>query len=171
MTTAYLGLGSNLGDRHAMLAAALAFLAEHVRVTRASSVYETAPWGRTDQPSFLNCCVVIETTVDAVALLRLAKDIERRLGRVTAEHWGPRAIDVDLLLFDDERIATPDLAVPHPRLLERAFVLVPLAEIAPDAAIAGTTLSVRAALAALARTPNDVVKSGPPIETPPGAAR
>lgn len=170
MAPAYLGLGTNLGERHAMLASALALLAEGVRIMGTSSVYETAPWGRIDQPPFLNCCAAVETTLDPAALLRLAKDIETRLGRVAGERWGPRAIDIDILLYDAARIATDELVVPHPRLVERAFALVPLGEVAPDAPIAGTGLTVRAALAALARLPGDVRLVAPPIATSPRAA-
>ena len=160
MALAYLGVGANLGDRWSSLRAALDALARDLTVRRVSSVYETAPWGKLDQPAFLNCCVAVETERRPRELLRLAKDIENRLGRVPSERWGPRAVDIDVLLYGEERVVAPDLVVPHARLTERAFVLVPLSEIAPDARIAGTDLTVRASLARVARTPGDVVRVG-----------
>lgn len=163
VTVAYLGLGANLGDRLSSLHRAIDELAAGVAVRATSSVYETAPWGRADQPAFLNCCAAIETDRGAHALLRLAKEIETTLGRMPSERWGPRAIDIDVLLYGDERIVTATLVVPHPRLTERAFALVPLAELAPDLPIPPARASVRAALAALARTPGDVRRVAPPI--------
>lgn len=132
MATAYLSLGSNLGDRLAMLAEAVRRLGtQAVRVTGVSSVYETAPWGKTDQPAFLNLVVELETDLDPHSLLRHILAVEQSLGRVRLERWGPRTVDIDILLYDDEQIATPDLEIPHPRMADRAFVLVPLLEIAP----------------------------------------
>ncbi len=171
MTIAYIGLGSNLGDRAAMLAAAIDALAAHTSVTAVSSVYQTAPWGRRDQPTFLNCCVAIETSLAASDLLAVLMEVEMWLGRVREERWGPRTIDLDLLLFGDEVIASADLSVPHPRLAERAFDLVPLAEIAPTARIAPGGTTVREALAALAREPDDVRRVAPPIVPRSGTAR
>lgn len=143
MTTAYLSLGSNLGDRPGYLAGAVRGLeAAHTHVLRVSSVYETAPWGKTDQPAFLNMAVAIETILSPHELLRHILSVEQSLGRVRMERWGPRTVDIDLLLFGQERLASPDLEVPHPRMAERAFVLVPLLEIAPH-------LPYQAALAAL----------------------
>jgi 2-amino-4-hydroxy-6-hydroxymethyldihydropteridine diphosphokinase len=164
MALVYLGLGANLGDREASLRAAVVELAGHVTVLETSSTYETAPWGRRDQPAFLNCCVAANTSLAPHALLALLKQIEARLGRVPAERWGPRVIDIDLLLYDDVRIADRDLVVPHPRLAERAFVLVPLAEIAGDVRIPGTALSVREALGRLSREPDDVRRVGDAID-------
>lgn len=163
MTVAYLGLGANLGDRAAALRGAIDALATHVDVIATSSVYETAPWGGVHQPAFLNCCVAIDTHLDPDALLTLVKRIETALGRVPSERWGPRAIDIDVLLYDEERVTSERIVVPHPRLVDRAFVLVPLVEIAPDAPIAGTTLTARAALDALPRIPDDVRRVAPPI--------
>lgn len=171
MTVAHIGLGSNLGDRAAMLAAAVDALAVRADVLAVSSVYETAPWGRLDQPPFLNCCVAIETPLVADALLARLKEVEAELGRTRGERWGPRAIDLDLLLYSGSVIRTPGLVVPHPRLLERAFVLVPLAEIAPDVPIPGAGLSVREALAAVPRSPDDVRVIAPPIVPRRGTAR
>jgi 2-amino-4-hydroxy-6-hydroxymethyldihydropteridine diphosphokinase len=128
----YLGLGSNLGDRDAYLRAALIALAPYVQVTRVSSVYATAPLHVTDQPEFHNLAAEGETRLAPDALLRAAKEIERQLGRTAGPRYGPRVIDIDVLLYEDMVLRTPDLIIPHPRLAERAFVLVPLAEIAPE---------------------------------------
>ena len=134
--TAYLGLGSNLGQREQNLANALKSLAEHPQVTveRSSAIYETAPWGYTDQPDFLNCVLEIATTLEPVPLLELAKRIEQQLGRQPGVRYGPRLVDIDLLLYGDQvvAVADPDLQIPHPRLEQRAFVLVPLAELAAE---------------------------------------
>jgi 2-amino-4-hydroxy-6-hydroxymethyldihydropteridine diphosphokinase len=133
MRTVYLGLGSNLGDRLAHLRAAVAALAPMVDVRRVSSVYDTAPQLVTDQPRFLNAAVMGETTLEPLALLRAVKAIEARLGRAPGPRYGPRVVDIDLLLVDGVTLATDELTLPHPRLAERAFALAPLAEIAPDA--------------------------------------
>lgn len=132
---AYVGLGSNLGDRAAMLRAALERLASLGKILAASSVYETEPWGKTDQPRFLNAACILETELEPRDLLHGLARIERELGRdrLAEERWGPRVIDLDLLLYDGRVENTDALAVPHPRLHERAFALVPLAEIAPEA--------------------------------------
>jgi dihydropteroate synthase/2-amino-4-hydroxy-6-hydroxymethyldihydropteridine diphosphokinase len=131
-STAYLSLGSNLGDRLQNLRDAVAALERAgVLLLDLSPVYETAPWGLTDQPPFLNMAVAARTSLEPRALLRLLQQIERDLGRLPAERWGPRLIDIDLLFYDDLVIEEADLVVPHPRLHERAFVLVPLVEIAP----------------------------------------
>ncbi len=131
---AYLGLGSNVGDRLANLRRAVELLGDRVGVTvvRTSSVYETEPVGPA-QPDFLNAVAEVATTLSARELLRACLEAEAELGRVREERWGPRTIDIDLLIYDDERIDEPDLTVPHPRMHERGFVLVPLAELAPDA--------------------------------------
>lgn len=171
MTRAYIGLGSNLGDRAAMLRAATLELAQAVTVAVVSSVYETAPWGKRDQPSFLNACAAVDTTLAPRDLLALLLRIEAGLGRRRGEPWGPRTIDLDLLLFGDEVISSRDLLVPHPRLTERAFVLVPLAEIAPGATIPPARTTVREALERLTREPGDVRLVAGPIETRRGTAR
>lgn len=129
--TAYLGLGSNLGDREANLRRALSLLGEKVEVTALSSVYETEPWGYTEQPHFLNMTCGLRTALAPHELLAHAQDVERRLGRVRTLRYGPRTIDVDILLYGDLVVDTPDLQIPHPGIPERAFVLAPLAEIAP----------------------------------------
>ena len=131
MHTAYLGLGSNLGDRLATLRAALDALAPHSAVHRVSSVYDTAPQLVEDQPRFLNAAVCGTTSLEPLELLYFVKAIETALGRVPAPRYGPRALDIDLLLVDDLVLDRPELTLPHPRLVERAFALVPLAEIAP----------------------------------------
>lgn len=130
MTAAYLALGSNLGDRLANLRAAVAALEERgIAVTARSTVWETPPVP-TDQPPFLNAAVAVETSLEPAALLRELKAIEHALGRRPGPRWGPRPIDLDILFFGDERIDTPVLTVPHPRLAERPFVLAPLSDIA-----------------------------------------
>ena len=134
---AYLGLGGNVGDRMAALTEALALLdaTPGMRRVSCSSVYETEPWGVTDQPAFLNLAAGFETTLSPTDLLAAVKSVEQAVGRTETYRWGPRVIDVDILLYGDEMVnsAEPDLQIPHARLAERAFALVPLAEIAPDA--------------------------------------
>jgi 2-amino-4-hydroxy-6-hydroxymethyldihydropteridine diphosphokinase len=133
MTRVYLALGSNLGDRLANLRAAVAALEERgIAVAARSSVWETPPVPA-GQPPFLNAAVAAETTLDPPSLLRELKAIERALGRRPGPHWGPRPIDIDILFHGDARIETPELAVPHPRIAERAFVLAPLSDITSGA--------------------------------------
>lgn len=131
--TAYLGLGSNVGDRLASLERALELLGATggITVVQCSSIYETEPWGVREQPRFLNAAVEIQTSLEPGALLSAGQEIESRVGRVKTFRYGPRAIDVDILLYGSLVIdwQTPDLQIPHPRMVERAFVLVPLAEI------------------------------------------
>jgi 2-amino-4-hydroxy-6-hydroxymethyldihydropteridine diphosphokinase len=130
--TVYLGLGSNLGDRNANLLAALDRLGEFMRVERVSSVYETEPLLVEEQPVFHNLDCRGLTGLEPLPLLRALKRIERDLGRVPGPRYGPRLIDIDILLFDDLLLTTAELTIPHPAMLERAFALIPLAEIAPD---------------------------------------
>lgn len=136
---AYLGVGTNLGDRMGNIREALRKLRDlpTIRLGRVSSVYETAPVGLTDQPDFLNLIVSVRTGLAPPALLGALLNIENQMGRVRTERWGPRVIDLDLLLYGGERVSLPELTVPHPRLRERAFVLVPLAEIAPEMTLPG----------------------------------
>ena len=145
--TAYLGLGGNLGDRLAALTEALALLdaAPGMRRIACSSVYETEPWGVTDQPRFLNLVVGFDTTLLPTELLALCQSVERKVGRTATYRWGPRLIDIDVLLYGNETVSmtTPDLQIPHPRMQERAFVMVPLAEIAPDLVIPSGVIPVR----------------------------
>lgn len=141
MTRAYLGLGSNLGDRRALLHQAIEALDwGDVSVVARSSVYETTPVGGPEgQPDFLNQVICIETSLDALGLWERCSAVEASLGR-SREHetrWGPRAIDIDVLTFGDSVMHEGGLQIPHPRMAERAFVLVPLAEIAPDLRIDG----------------------------------
>lgn len=136
---AYLGLGTNLGDRLGNIQAALRKLDDlpTMKLIHVSSLYETAPVGVTDQPDFLNLVAAVRTSLAPQALLDALLHIENQMGRVRTKRWGPRVIDMDLLLYGGEQVALPGLTVPHPRLRERAFILVPLAEIAPDLALPG----------------------------------
>lgn len=130
-TRAYLSLGSNLGDRLGQLSEAVRRLERvpGIRLVSVSGVYETAPQGKTDQPEFLNCALSLDTDLDALTLLEAMHKVERRMGRIRAERWGPRTIDLDVLLYGTQVVKLPGLTVPHPRLGERAFVLVPLLEL------------------------------------------
>jgi 2-amino-4-hydroxy-6-hydroxymethyldihydropteridine diphosphokinase len=143
-TVAYIGLGSNVGDRIANLRSAVAALdaCDGVSVLRTSSVYETDPVGP-PQPDFYNAVVEIETTLNPGALLDACKAIEQGLGRIERERWGPREIDLDILLFGDEVVDAPGLVVPHPQLQLRAFVVVPLRELDPSLAREVPTDGVR----------------------------
>jgi len=131
VTRAFVGVGSNLGDRRATIERAVDLLRAHVAVVAVSTLRETAPWGYADQPAFLNGALEVETSLVARELLDALLGIERELGRVRAggPRYGPRTIDLDLLVFGDEVVAEPGLTVPHPRLSERAFALEPLAEL------------------------------------------
>jgi len=128
----FLGLGSNMGNRLTNLKAAVLNFSPQISVKKKSSVYETPPWGFVEQDAFLNQVIKAETYLEPEPLLRHLKRLETALGRVPNFQNGPRLIDIDILFFDDAVIDTPPLVVPHPRLHERAFVLVPLAEIEPD---------------------------------------
>jgi 2-amino-4-hydroxy-6-hydroxymethyldihydropteridine diphosphokinase len=132
MVTVYLGLGSNMGDREDNLDRALALLSQRLRVGKVSSVYDTEPIGNINQPRFLNLVCQVYTGLAPTELLTLAKGIESKLGRTFHKSNDPRPIDIDILFYDDQVMETPELVIPHPRLTERAFVLVPLVEIAPE---------------------------------------
>ncbi|HEY4669326.1 MAG TPA: 2-amino-4-hydroxy-6-hydroxymethyldihydropteridine diphosphokinase [Tepidiformaceae bacterium] len=133
MTTAMIALGSNLGDRAGNLRAALRLMEERgVAVERTSSVWETAPVPE-DQPAYLNAVARIETSLGPSELLATLKEIEHELGRRPGRRWGPRPIDLDILFYGEERVATPELEVPHPSIAKRAFVLAPLAEVVSNA--------------------------------------
>jgi 2-amino-4-hydroxy-6-hydroxymethyldihydropteridine diphosphokinase len=132
MHTIFLGLGTNLGDRTANLQAAIAGLAERLVMTAVSPLYQTPPWGVTDQPNFLNLCLAAQTDLAPEELLTFVKNLEVALGRQPAERWGPRLIDIDILFYANQLIETENMIIPHPRLAERAFVLRPLADIAPE---------------------------------------
>jgi 2-amino-4-hydroxy-6-hydroxymethyldihydropteridine diphosphokinase len=166
MAEALLAFGGNLGDVRATLDQAIALLCAgpELRLRARSSDYQTPPWGDEDQPPFINLCIAVETTLAPEALLGRMQEIERRLGRdrADARRWGPRTVDIDLLAFDDVALDGPTLTLPHPRLFERAFVLVPLAEIAADRVIAGTRVGdavARVDQTGIARLPP---RSGPP---------
>lgn len=143
MASALIALGGNLGDVRATFVRAIPLICSGAaaRLLRRSSDYATPPWGEEHQPSFVNACIEIDTTLDPHALLKILHDVERSFGRdrTSETRWGPRTLDLDLLAYEDVSIDTLDLALPHPRLFERAFVLVPLAEIAPDRLIGGRT--------------------------------
>ena len=136
---AYIGLGSNVGDRRAALEAALHRLAPR----RVSPIVETEPWGLASQPRFLNAVAEVETDLEPDALLHRLLSIEKDLGRVRFRRWGPRTIDLDLLLYGDRVIRTEALTVPHPRLADRRFVLEGLSELCPDQAVPGSGRTVR----------------------------
>ncbi len=145
--TVFISLGSNLGDRRENLRAAVAALPPAVRVTAQSPVYQTAPWGYADQPDFLNQVVEGETELSPRELLVHLKSLESRLGREKTFRYGPRQIDLDILFYADFIVEESDLQIPHPRLHERAFVLVPLADLAPDWVHPRLGLEVQALLA------------------------
>jgi len=128
----YLALGSNLGERKANLQAAVEAMAPGARLLAASPVYETPPWGYLNQPNFLNQVIRAETDLSPNELLVYLKELEKRLGRTKTLRYGPRTIDVDILFYDDLILDEPGLTIPHPRMQGRAFVLVPLADLAPD---------------------------------------
>ena len=132
MPSAYLCLGSNLGDREKNLTRALSLLSQEVKLEKVSSIYETEPVGYKEQPLFLNMVCQGTTNLNPQELLSLAKAIESKMGRAPSFPNAPRPIDIDILFYDNEIITTKDLTIPHPRLTDRAFVLVPLAEIAPE---------------------------------------
>jgi 2-amino-4-hydroxy-6-hydroxymethyldihydropteridine diphosphokinase len=138
---ALLGLGGNIGDVRAPFGRAIAMFCDNdaVRLLARSSDYRTPPWGVTDQPAFINAVIIVATSLPPRALLARAQDVERALGRNRAneQRWGPRPIDIDILAYDDLTIREADLTLPHPHLFERAFVLLPLAEIASDWVVAG----------------------------------
>lgn len=149
MTEAWLALGGNVGEPRATLDRAVALLCDgtDIRVLARSSDYRTPPWGVTDQAPFVNLCIAVETTLTPQALLERAQAVERALGRDRAkeQRWGPRTADIDIIAYGDLTLAEDGLMLPHPRLFERAFVLVPLAEIAGDRMIAGRRISEAAA--------------------------
>ncbi|HEY2138054.1 MAG TPA: 2-amino-4-hydroxy-6-hydroxymethyldihydropteridine diphosphokinase [Xanthobacteraceae bacterium] len=165
MAEALIALGGNLGDTRATLDRAVAMLCDGDAVTLLlrSSDYRTPPWGVENQPPFINLCLVVATVLSPRELLARAQRIERALGRDRANElrWGPRTVDIDLLAYDDVVLNDPDLVLPHPRLKERAFVLVPLAEIAPDRVIAGTRVRD-----AVARLDTSGIERLPPRQAP-----
>jgi 2-amino-4-hydroxy-6-hydroxymethyldihydropteridine diphosphokinase len=133
MAIAYIGIGSNLGNRQKNCLRAIELLQKKdIIVTKRSSLYETEPWGVKDQPRFINMAVEIDTSLEPKELLKILKNIEKELGKEKSSKWGPRIIDLDILLFDDIILNEDNLKIPHPLMHERDFVLRPLCEIAPD---------------------------------------
>jgi 2-amino-4-hydroxy-6-hydroxymethyldihydropteridine diphosphokinase len=143
--TALIGLGGNLGDPVKSIQQALELIGQNkdCRVEAVSSFWRTPPWGKLDQPDFINACAKVSTRLEPQAFLELCLQTEKALKRVRKERWGPRSIDIDILFFGDRMIDEEGLAVPHPRIAERAFVLVPLAEIAPELLLNGKTIAKR----------------------------
>jgi 2-amino-4-hydroxy-6-hydroxymethyldihydropteridine diphosphokinase len=168
MVDALLGLGGNLGDVQSTLDQAIAILCDgqDVRLVARSSDYRTAPWGVTDQPPFVNLALAVETTLTPRALLYRALTVEAMFGRNRSreQRWGPRILDIDIIAFDGLELSEPGLTLPHPRLFERAFVLAPLAEIAPDRKIKGIAVKD-----ALARLDASGVEKLPPRQAPVAA--
>lgn len=142
-TLCHIGMGGNIGDVFEAMQIGVDAIADHAdcRVVTLSPVYRTAPWGLINQPDFLNCCAGVETSLDALAFLDVLQEIETSGGRQRDIRWGPRTLDIDLLTFGDLAIDSDRLEVPHPRMLERAFVLVPLADIASDLMIEGESVA------------------------------
>ena len=141
MAEVLLGFGGNLGDPVETIGVALQRVAEQgVRIRALSHLYRTAPWGVRDQPDFINLCAAACTTLAPRALLAVTRATEAELGRERRERWGPRLIDIDILAYDEMILHEPGLTLPHPRLTERAFVLVPLLDIAPDSVIQGKSV-------------------------------
>jgi 2-amino-4-hydroxy-6-hydroxymethyldihydropteridine diphosphokinase len=164
MPRAWIGLGSNLGDRLGYIKKALALIGRirETTVVAVSSLYDTAPVGREDQPRFLNAVAEVSTGLDPGGLLGELRAIEDRCGRIRRDIWGPRTLDLDLLVYEGVQISSDELTVPHPRLAERAFVLVPLAEIAPSVAVPGLGRDVRALLSELGDRVSGVRRIGGP---------
>lgn len=159
---AYLGLGSNLGDSQAIIACAVAALDQlpQSHVLDCSHYYHSPPWGVTDQPDFTNAVVALETRLDPLQLLRRTQQLEKDLGRQPSRRWGERRIDIDILLYGAHWISTPELTIPHPLLAERAFVLLPLLEIAPDLAVPGAGSVTNLWQALQTKTPQKITKGG-----------
>jgi 2-amino-4-hydroxy-6-hydroxymethyldihydropteridine diphosphokinase len=165
MASAIIALGGNVGDVRATFAKAIAHICgmAQAALKARSSDYSTPPWGAENQPDFINACIEIETSLDPHALLFTLHKIEQKFGRDRANElrWGPRSLDLDLIAYDDVELDKPELTLPHPRLFERAFVLVPLAEIAPDRVIAGRRVSD-----ALAKLATDGIERLPDLVPP-----
>jgi 2-amino-4-hydroxy-6-hydroxymethyldihydropteridine diphosphokinase len=145
------GLGSNIGDRPANILRALALLEERniLTITAVSPIYRTLPWGFLEQDVFANACALAKTSLDPVKLLAEIKAVETDMGRIEAIRWGPRLIDIDILFYGEHALETPDLVLPHKEIFNRAFVLVPLAEIAPELRLGGRSVAEAATAANL----------------------
>ena len=141
--TVALGLGGNLGDPPSTMASALQILDSHasIAVRQVSPLYRTPPWGKTDQAWFYNCCALVDTTLDPKPMLDACLATEQKLKRVRRERWGPRVIDIDVLTYGSRKVDQEGLTIPHPHMFERAFVLVPLADIAGDLMVSKRTVS------------------------------
>ncbi len=137
------GLGSNIGDKPANILRALALLEERkvLAITAVSPIYRTAPWGFLAQDAFANACALARTALDPGRLLAAIKAVETEMGRTETHRWGPRLIDIDILFYGDHELETPDLVLPHKEIFNRAFVLVPLAEIAPELRLGGRSVA------------------------------
>lgn len=142
MKRAWLGVGGNIGDVRASMIAALVRLDANsaIAVERVSGLYRTPPWGMSEQPAFMNACAELTTGLSPPHLLEACLDAEKLLRRVRRQRWGPRTIDIDILAMDEVGYASPGLTIPHPQLTERAFVLVPLADLAPDLVVGERTI-------------------------------
>lgn len=172
MTTAWLALGGNVGDSRGILERAVKTLCDgkDIRLAARSSDYRTPPWGFKYQPPFINLCIAVETTLSPRELLARAQEVELQLGRDRAheKRWGPRTADIDIVAYDSLTVDELGLTVPHPRLFERAFVLLPLAEIAPDLVIRGR--AVREAAASVDATGVEKLPPGSKPSSRPGRA-
>lgn len=159
MTEAAIALGSNLGDRAVFLASALRAIdaLPGCRLMRVSSAYKTRPWGKTDQGEFINMCALIDTDLSPTDLLVAVKEVEASMGRTASERWGPREIDIDLLIIPGVEMRTDLLTLPHPRMSERLFVIAPLAEIAPDLMLGAQRMDARTKALKAAARPNDCI--------------
>ena len=144
MNKAYLGLGTNMGDRLEYLNSACILLSEYenINITKKSKIYETKAWGYTDQADFLNMCLEINTSLDEIQLLEVCGQVEQKLNRKRIIRWGPRTIDVDILFFNDIILNNEKLSIPHPRISERAFVLIPLMDLNTNLVIKNKTIDV-----------------------------
>ncbi|MGX4600644.1 2-amino-4-hydroxy-6-hydroxymethyldihydropteridine diphosphokinase [Faecalimicrobium sp. JNUCC 81] len=143
MNKAYLGLGTNMGDRLEYISSACEILSNNnnIEITNKSKLYETKAWGYTDQADFLNLCLEIETSLDEYGLLKVCQEVEQKLNRERIIRWGPRTIDVDILFFNDIILNNENLSLPHPRISERAFVLIPLMDLNQNLFIKGKVIS------------------------------
>lgn len=159
MPEAAIALGSNLGDRAVFLASALRAIdaLPGCRLMRVSSAYKTRPWGKTDQGEFINMCALIDTDLSPTDLLVAVKEVEASMGRTASERWGPREIDIDLLIISGVEMRTDLLTLPHPRMSERLFVIAPLAEIAPDLMLGAQRMDARTKALKAAARPNDCI--------------
>ncbi|HHW60539.1 MAG TPA: 2-amino-4-hydroxy-6-hydroxymethyldihydropteridine diphosphokinase [Syntrophomonadaceae bacterium] len=176
---AYIALGSNVGEKEENLAQAqkhIAMIAD-TKITRTSSIYQTVPWGKTDQDDFLNQVIEIETEFSPLQLLSVLLNIEINMGRQRKEKWGPRIIDLDILLYGEQTVDEPELKVPHPYLCERLFVLIPLLEINPDIVLPDGTNLKEVLIRVKARTDNKSIPNmldlnkGSHIDTPKSGSR